>query len=355
MRRSRTAFACAVAGALGILVLPASAGVAQASTPATASSTVTVAPNSAAFALSAPSPVTFGRNVTVSGTLSLTAGAPAPGTAVTVTRTVKGSTATKTWSLTTGTGGAFALTDPAPAIGSYTYTATYAGNATTAPATSAIAVTVARTAPSLAITAGAADYAYGSWVRATATLGPTFADRTISVYAQPSGGAKKLVTTATVNAQGGLTFVYQLFRTTAFSAVFGGDAHNAPVTATLDLGAFADVWMSNSGYYTSTTVSGTVYRVYHHTGEVSSTVVVTPGKPGECVKLEVQWLSASGWLRDELFPCETLSSASKLSADLTLLGAAGFWYRMRADYVPSSKDNTNVATDGSWFYFKVVS
>jgi hypothetical protein len=37
-----------------------------------------------------------------------------------------------------------------------------------------------------------------------------------------------------------------------------------------------------------------------------------------------------------------------------LLKAADAQYRLRADYVRSAKDTTNIDTDGSWFYFEVV-
>ena len=65
----------------------------------------------------------------------------------------------------------------------------------------------------------------------TAHLGKTYNSRYVSIYAQPAGGAKKLVKTAKVNSQGNLAISYKVTRNTTFTAVFAGDAHYAPVTA----------------------------------------------------------------------------------------------------------------------------
>jgi hypothetical protein len=53
----------------------------------------------------------------------------------------------------------------------------------------------------------------------------------VAIYAQPAGGAKKLVMKAKVNSAGVLTISYKVTKNTTFTAVFAGDAHYAPLTA----------------------------------------------------------------------------------------------------------------------------
>jgi sugar lactone lactonase YvrE len=320
---------------------------------ATASFQVTVALNKAAISLSSPGVVTFGANVTIAGKLSLTAGAPATGTKLTVVRTKTGSSP-KTFDVATGADGSFTVTDPRPAIGKYTYTATYAGNETTTTAKAALAVSVARTTPSLAIKTSAANTTYGKSVTVTATLGPTLADRWVGIYAGPAGQAKKLLKLAKVNAQGNLSVSYTLSRNTTFSAVFSGDAHNGPRTVSRGVGVYVQVYMSNSGYFKTVKISGVSYRVYHHSAHLNTYARIVPNKAGECIDLEVQqYASQIGWFPNETFGCFTLNKASVVATYLTLLQASGAQYRMRADYV-RGKDGTNLSTDGSWFYFEVV-
>jgi hypothetical protein len=322
---------------------------------ATATFQVAVALNKATITLSSPGVVTFGANVTIAGKLSLSPSATPTGTKLSVVRTETGSTATKTFSVATGTGGGFTVTDPRPAIGKYTYTASYAGNATTTPAKTALAVSVARTTPSLAIKTSAANTTYSKSVTVTATLGPTLADRWVGIYAGPAGQAKKLLKLAKVNAQGNLSVGYALTRNTTFYAVFSGDTHNAPRTVSRSVGVYVQVYMSNSGYFKTVKISGVSYRVYHHTAHLGTYVRVVPDKAGECIDLEVQqYDSQIGWFANETFGCFTLNKSSVLSTYLTLLQASGAQYRMRADYV-HGKDGANLSTDGSWFYFEVVS
>lgn len=112
--------------------------------------------------------------------------------------------------------------------------------------------------------------------------------------------------------------------------------------------------MANSGYFTSTKISGVTYRVYHHTGHLNASVAVTPDKHGQCVDLLVQQFSGGIWFPNSLFGCFKLNGSSKISTYLTLFKAAGARYRMSAEYMRSAADKTNLSTDGSWFYFKVV-
>jgi hypothetical protein len=348
MRATVAALTCAVAAMLGLLVLPVSGAGADSipDRPALIRSTLT---------LVGPAVVTFGANVTIAGKLSLATGSPPTGTAVTVVRTEAGNGTVEKFALSTGADGEFPVTDRSPAKGKYTYTATYAGNTTTAPAKAVLVVTVARTAPFLAVKTSAPDYSFATRVFVTAILGPTFADRWISIYARPAGKPARLLKTADVNAQGELTVSYLLFRNTTFTAVFAGDAHNAPQTAGRSVGAWVQVYMSASGYFKTVVIDHVVYHVFHHTAYLNALARVVPNKAGECVYLQLQQYSSQfGWYPNQTFGCFDLDKQSEIAQTFSLTEAEGAQFRLRADYIRSRKDTNNLSTDGSWFYFEVV-
>jgi hypothetical protein len=112
--------------------------------------------------------------------------------------------------------------------------------------------------------------------------------------------------------------------------------------------------MGVSGYYASTKAGSTTYRLYHRSGRVTAAIAVAPGKPGECVKLEVQEYYRGAWHAKGTTGCTTLNSSSRASAYLAAKNASlGYHYRVRADYVRSSKDTSNLSADSGWQYFIV--
>jgi len=171
-----------------------------------------------------------GAKVILRGTLKFGgAGAPA-GTTVKIFRQVAGSSVLTTLTTHTKAGGTYTLTDVPPKYAHYYYTAYYATNGTYAPNWHSCLVVVNPLHTTLRVTAPGS-VAGGTTVQVTAHLGKTYNSRYVSIYAQPAGGAKKLVKKAKVNSQGNLTISYKVTANTTFSAVFGGDAHYAPVTA----------------------------------------------------------------------------------------------------------------------------
>jgi hypothetical protein len=278
--------------------------------------------------------------------------APLAGAKVTVTRTGTG-TATERLTTTTSANGTFTVHDAYPKVTSYTYTAGYAGDAANAPATAApVTVTATRITAALALSSNTNPAGYGARVTVTAHLGTTYTGRTVSIYATPADGAKKLLKTGKVSASGNLAVGVALTRATTFSAVFPGDARYAPRTVTLAVGVQAKVTAALGGYFTSTRIAGTVYRVYHHTATLKDSVTVTPNKRGQCVELQVQKYSADAWHTSATTDCAALNSASKATLSVKL--SANARYRVRAYYVHSSKDTTNVSTYGAWLYYQVV-
>ena len=326
-------------------------------TPTTATVKVTVKLNTSTLVLNGPaSRVVPGKSFTLGGILVFGAGYPPAGSAITVTRTRPGMPATR-FTVTTSGNGDFTITDTLTRLGTYTYTGTYAGSATSTRSASVRAVTVQLPLPVLRLSTSANSIRYEGTVKLTAHLGTTYTNRTLSVYAQTAGTrAMKLLKRGRVDAHGNLTVSYTAAHSTLFTASFSGDARYSAAAAMRTVGVSVKVAMTDSGYFGTRKIAGVTYRVYHHTGGLGANVTITPDKSGQCVNLEVQQWDSKGkaWFANATIGCFALNKSSEVSTDLTLLQAAGAQYRVRADYARRGGDATNLNTDGSWFYFEVV-
>jgi hypothetical protein len=171
-----------------------------------------------------------GAKVVLRGKLEL-GGAPAPaGVTVKIFRQVAGTSAITTLTAHTVAGGTYTYGDVPPKYAHYYYTAYYAGNGTYAPNWHSCLVVVNPLHTTLHVTAPGS-VSGGTTVQVTAHLGKTYNSRVVAIYAQPAGGAKKLIKKARVNSAGNLTISYKVTKNTTFTAVFTGDRHYAPVTA----------------------------------------------------------------------------------------------------------------------------
>jgi YVTN family beta-propeller protein len=314
--------------------------------------TIEVSPYAPALTLTAPATATRGSALKISGSLD-----DAPydsGETVTVSRTdAAHTTAPVQWSVPIGTDGTIAVKDTPAIGGANTYTVTYPGDATHQAATASAIVQVSRAATALSVTTNASSYSYGAMATVTAHLGTTYDSRTVAIYAQPYGGTKSLVKIGTVDSHGNLTAGYKLAHNTTFTAAFTGDYRYAPATASHVVYDHVKVAESVGGYYTSTKYGSTVYRVFHHTVKPQVSAVVTPGKPGQCERFQVQQYYSGAWHTLTTSPCFALDSGSHAAASLTLSNAVGKRFRVRSEYVHSSTDNTNLSTWGGWLYLTV--
>jgi hypothetical protein len=126
-----------------------------------------------------------------------------------------------TFAAKTVAGGGFTAYDTPPA-GNYLYLASYSSN-TYAPAVHQCLVHVLMAKPSLTLKTSAASVKPGTTVTVTATLAAPHANRTLVIYAQPAGGAKKVIKHATVNSKGALAVAYKVTKNTTFTVTFSGD------------------------------------------------------------------------------------------------------------------------------------
>jgi hypothetical protein len=367
VRHNRKLAAAALIGALSLLALPAGA---QASVRTNSITAIThptrfhqMVLDSAAgptttqsdLTLTGPASVQITKSVSLTGKLVLSTGATPPaGTQITITRTAAG-TAAKTFTVATAANGTFALKDTPPVYGAYTYTAQYAGSATNAPATASHKLSVTRISTVLKMTTGTTTFNDNQTIHITVRLGPTYTNRTVSVYSQWfTYQGKSLIKTARVNSRGTLTLTYRSPHTTNLSVVFAGDAHYAPRTYNHPVYVRASLGLGLSGFYGSAVVGNIRYLLFHHNKTMYSAVTVSPNKHGECVDFEVQEFYQNAWNNNVATGCLDLNKSSKYTVPWNLTGAnLGYPYRIRVAYLRSAKDNSNLGNQTGWQYFMV--
>jgi hypothetical protein len=319
---------------------------------ASATGLVQVAKLPTSVTLTAPATGTRAQKLTVSGTVS---GSPfATGEVVKVTKTdLAHPSGVALADAKVATDGSFKFTDTPQIGGADTYKVSYGGDVSHKSGSSSATVQVSRASTSLTITTDHSTYNYGQSAKITAHLGTTYNSRTVSLYAQPYSGTKVLVKSGTVDSHGNLAASYKLTRNTTFSAVFAGDYRYAPKTAARAVHSYAGVAEKLSGYYTSTHYGSTLYRVYHRTAKERLDVTVSPKKAGQCVLYRVQRYYSGAWHTQSTSPCSALSSTSTGHQQMSLTNGVNNRYRVAAQYVHSSRDNTNLSTWGAWQYFTV--
>jgi hypothetical protein len=177
--------------------------------------------------------VKAGTRVTLKGTLTLNGRAAPAGTAVKIYRRVAGrSVNSATLSAKTTAGGAFTATDLPPAYGSYNYVASYAGTGLYAAASATFSVHVTALKPSLKLAFSAGSVSPGRKVTVTATLAAWHTNRTLVIYAQPKGSAKKVIGRGTINSKGRLVVSFTMESNTTFTVTFSGDKWYGSASAT---------------------------------------------------------------------------------------------------------------------------
>jgi hypothetical protein len=318
---------------------------------ASASASITVPVTTTTVSLSGPAQADVAKPVQLTGTVTLPGGAVSASTKIAITRTFSGKT-TSLPSATVSANGSFPVTDTPTAAGTYTYTASYPGTQTIPAATGSFTLSVVLMTPALSLTTGTTTVNYRTTIHVTAHLGTTYTNRTVSIYEQWDGfRGKRLLKTGRVNSSGELTVSYKAPHSVTFSAVFAGDAYYAARTVDDGVAIRAATTMSMGGFYGTRKIGSAAYRLYHHSARIYLTVSVGPGKPGECVKIEVQEHYNGAWHANEMTGCSALNASSQLYGSLTVSnGDRGYYYRVRADYIRSARDISNVSSDSGWQY-----
>lgn len=181
--------------------------------------------------------------------------------------------------------------------------------------------------------------------------------QTVNVYETPAGGTRKLLKTLSIGSGNGAAFTTgDLPVGTSFSAAIANSDtyYGAVTTPAKTVNVYASVWAGLGNYYSSKSSGGDNYRLFHRTTSLKDSTSVTPNKHGECVKLEYQRDTSSGWKAWTTTRCSYLNSSSKATITAGLGGeTVGSKYRVRVDYVRSSTDTANLSAQSGWQYFIV--
>ena len=179
-----------------------------------------------------------GTKVTLKGKLTLANAAAPAGATVKITRVRSGSKADgATLSAKTVKGGAFTITNVPPTTGTYVYNASYSNAGNYASSSHSVTVKITAAKPTLRLAVSAKSVKPGRSVTVTATLVAPHVNRTLNIYAQPKGGAKKLIKHANLNSKGQVIVVHTVNANTTFTVTFSGDSWYTAATATAAVSA----------------------------------------------------------------------------------------------------------------------
>ncbi len=316
--------------------------------PISRTTSVQVSRTASTLTLAGPTSATRAKALTLTGTLASPLGLPT-GSTVSITRVDLESPAGKVLGSATVAGnGTFSWTDTPPAGGPVTYRAAFAGDATRTPASAAVSVAVSRTTPTLSINNNRKVYAYGQTVTFTASIGATYKNRTVEIWADPAGAdqARRLVKRGTVNSAGKISVSFRLTRNTAMSAVFAGDARTAPRTITANVSTKVSLTLRMANYYKTAKISGTTYRYFKSKKNAYFSTSMTNGTNRK-VYLEVERYYKGKW--------RTYDNGYFDADDQFYLGGSGLVgvrLRVRAEYVyGDSGDRLNATTTTAYQYF----
>jgi hypothetical protein len=199
----------------------------------------------------------------------------------------------------------------------------------------------------------------GQTVHLTAHLGHWYTNRTLSIYATPYGGTKKLVASGEVGSGGRFFASSQRYKRTTFVAEYTGDSRYLPETSKP---VVVQVHVVTNGSLSRYYGSSGGYRLFHyhsscpgprHKGCPPFTGTVAPNEAGEPLGFTLQAYSAGSW--------HTVSSAKESidpdgSKTIVWIYAGqsvkGIPLRCRASY---SGDASHLGDAGPWRYFKVTS
>ncbi|MFD8112410.1 YncE family protein [Streptomyces microflavus] len=300
----------------------------------------------------APAKATRAKKLTATGKVTANAAFPA-GSRVTVVRTDSESPKGKSLgSVALKSDGTFSFADTPPAGGKVTYKVTFAGNASHTPSSASDSVTVSRAAVSLKLDRNKSLHAYNKNVSFTATLGKTYKNRVVELWADPFGAdkPKKLVKKAKVNSKGNLSVTVNMKRDTTVTAVFAGDGRYAPKTVKSTAYAKVNVSTKLSKHYKTAKIGKTSYAYYSKKKNPDFTTSMTYYK-GRAQRLSLQIHYKGKWY-DAGQQYFALGSNGKSVVTLTGPHDTGYKMRVRSSYVNSSSgDTVNSTTHGAWKYF----
>ncbi|MFF3316647.1 Ig-like domain repeat protein [Streptomyces sp. NPDC003035] len=299
----------------------------------------------------APATANRAQPLTVSGTVTASVPLPA-GTPLTVTRyDVEAPQGKALGTKTLGANGAFSFTDTPTAGGAVTYKVAYAGSDTHTAASGTARVEVSRNKATLTLDRNGLNVDFNTSVWYTATLGPTYKNREVEIWADPFGPEpKRLLRRGTVNSEGKLAVQLKMTRDTRVGAWFAGDSRTASAIAWSNVYTRAGLATKMSRHYKWTKIGNTWYRTYHQTAD-PLIAAWHNSYPNRSTRLDLQIWYGGAWqhVASDYFQLNP-NGVAYVSVDGD--GAAGYRFRVRSSYIDGAAgDSVNTTAYGQWQYF----
>ncbi|MFB9554465.1 Ig-like domain repeat protein [Streptomyces roseoviridis] len=300
----------------------------------------------------APATAPVLKPLTITGTVASTLALPA-GTPVSVTRfDAENPQGKSLGTKALGANGAFSFGDTPTVAGGVTYKVAYAGDAERAAAAGSALVRVSHLRPALTLDRNGTTVNYGTTLTYTATLGPTYKNRVVEIWADPWGPEpKRLLKRGTVNSVGKLSASMWMNRDTTVTAVFAGDGRYAWTQAKSGAYTRAGVTTSLSRHYKWTKIGTTYYQTYR-TSDYALITTWHNAYPNRSTRLDAQMWYSGAWrdLGPEFFLLDRYGrSYVRFDGDPVL---AGHKFRIRSAYIDGAAgDNVNATSYGPWKYF----
>jgi hypothetical protein len=300
-------------------------------------------PGDAAITVTAPTSVVNGRPVTLSGT----AKSLPIGHTLTVTRREEWDTGSQPpviGSPVIDSTGSFTFTDTPPKLGTWIYTVSYDGAlAKTA------RVVLTQFTPALTLDKNGTTNSHNAAVTVTATLGKTYTNRVVEIWAEDPY-SRWLLKRATVNSAGKVSASLRLKYNTTITATFTGDREYAARSVRSRLYTRVFVSLSIRNYYKTKKIGAVRYYHFRTTKDPYFNVAMTE-HPFRRQRTVVQRYQGGKW-KDYLSGYFMLDRGGRSYVRFAGTYKAGTKWRVRSEYIWSgSGDNLNASTYGAWTYF----
>ncbi|RAG82329.1 hypothetical protein DN069_28260 [Streptacidiphilus pinicola] len=208
-------------------------------------------------------------------------------------------------------------------------------------------------APPVSVTTDASTYAYGAWAKVTVHVGADAAGAgdSATIVAESVNDLRPVVKTGVVDAKGDVVEYFRLWKDTTFQ-VTGWDKANGSRQVSRSVAVRAGLNERLGGYYRTTHVGRTMYRVFRAWSRPQLSVVVAPDdKSSQSVVFRVQEYVRGAWRTISTSVSLPLDGTGRAGVGLLLDNSqTGHLYRFDVRY---GGDDENVATDGAWLYYTV--
>ncbi|MEU4621826.1 hypothetical protein AB0G04_17860 [Actinoplanes sp. NPDC023801] len=300
-------------------------------------------PGDAAITVTVPTSVVNGRPVTLSGT----AKSLPVGHTLRVTRREEWDTGSEPpviGSPVIDSFGAYTFTDTPPKLGIWIYTVSYGGSLAK---TARVALT--QFTPALTLDKHGTTHAHNATATVTATLGKTYSNRVVEIWAEDPY-TRWLLKRATVNSAGKVSASLRLQYNTTITATFTGDREYAARSVRSRLYTKVSVLLGIRNHYRTKKIGAVKYYHFRTTKDPHFNVTMTR-HAGRWQRTVIQRHTGGKWKNylAGYFPLDRYGHSYVRFAGTY---KAGTKWRVRSEYIWSgSGDNLNASTYGAWTYF----